>query len=132
MRLYDEGALMFTVEFYETSNGDNPVVDFLDSLDPKMNAKIVSLLEILEEKGNELREPYSAYLRDGLFELRVKQGNNITRILYFFFIEKRIIVTNGFVKKKDKTPDSEIEMAIKRRQDYITRKGDRHEDIKRI
>ncbi len=112
---------MFTVEFYETSNGDNPVVDFLDSLDPKMNAKIVSLLEILEEKGNELREPYSAYLRDGLFELRVKQGNNITRILYFFFIEKRIVVTNGFIKKTQKTPVKEIELAIKRKTDWIKR-----------
>ena len=75
---------MFTVEFYNTQNGKEPVSDFLDSLDYKMRAKLVSLLELLEEKGTSLRMPYSSYLEDGIFELRCIQGNNITRVLYLF------------------------------------------------
>ena len=51
---------MFHIEFYETEDGKQPVSDFLDSLDAKMAAKMISLMEILEEKGTELRLPYSS------------------------------------------------------------------------
>lgn len=69
-------------------------------------------------KGNELREPYSKSLSDGIFEIRAIQGNNIARVLYFFVVGKKIILTNGFVKKTQKTPDGEIELAKKYRADY--------------
>ena len=75
----------------------------------------------LEEKGTELREPYSASLEDGIFELRCKLGSNITRALYFFYVGKRIVVTNGFVKKTQKTPPKEIKLAKDRRKDWIER-----------
>lgn len=42
---------MFQLEFYETEDGKKPVEEFLDSLDAKMNAKLVSMMELLEEKG---------------------------------------------------------------------------------
>ena len=112
---------MYEVIFYETSDGRKPVSEFLDSLDPKMRAKLIGLMELLEEKGASLREPYSAPLGDGLFELRCKLGSNITRVLFFFYIGKRIIVTNGFTKKTQKTPPSEIKLAKARRQDWLTR-----------
>ena len=70
--------MAFEIEFYKTKDGKEPVVDFLDSLDDKMAAKLVGLMEVLEEKGTELRMPYSEYLDDGIFELRCKQGSNIT------------------------------------------------------
>ncbi|MBQ9031177.1 MAG: type II toxin-antitoxin system RelE/ParE family toxin [Parasporobacterium sp.] len=112
---------MFELELYETEDGKEPVVEFLDSLEPKMNAKLIGLMELLEEKGTELRELYSAPLGDGIFELRCKLGSNITRSLYFFFAGKRIVVTNGFVKKTNKTPPGEIKLAKERRQDWIRR-----------
>jgi len=74
-----------------------------------------------EEKGTELREPYSAPLEDGIFELRCKLGSNITRALYFFYVGKRIVVTNGFIKKTQKTPPGEIKLAKDRRKDWIER-----------
>ena len=114
---------MFQLEFYETADGKNPVSDFLDSLDDKMVAKLVGLLEILEEKGTELRLPHSEHLGDGIFELRCKQGNNITRTLYFFYTGRKIIVTNGFVKKTQKTPSNEIKLAKVRRADWLKRNG---------
>ena len=86
-----------------------------------MNAKLIGLMELLEEKGTELREPYSAPLGDGIFELRCKLGSNITRALYFFFVGKHIVVTNGFVKKTQKTPPAEIKLAKDRRKDWIRR-----------
>ena len=112
---------MFTVEFYSTPDGKEPVALFLDSLDTKMRAKLISLLELLEEKGTSLRMPYSSYLDDGIFELRCIQGSNITRVLYFFYVGEKIIITNGFIKKTQKTPVKEIRLAKNRRDDWIKR-----------
>jgi len=53
---------------------------------------------------------------------RGKQGTNITRILYFFVAGHKIILTNGFVKKTQKTPSMEISLAKKYREDFLSRK----------
>ena len=62
------------------------------------------LIELLAKNGSELREPYSKHLGDGIFELRAKVSSDITRVLYFFVIGKKIVLTNGFIKKTQKTP----------------------------
>lgn len=123
--------MKFEVLFYEKENGERPVRTFLLSLDIKMQTKMISLFEILEDKGSELREPYSKYVEDGIFELRCKVGNNITRVMYFFYHNGKIILTNGFIKKTKKTPSSEIRLAKLRRKDYLKRK-DADGNIKRI
>lgn len=80
----------FKLVAYEKINGEVPVEEFLDSIDLKMRAKIYGLMAILQEKGNLLREPYSKYLDDGIFELRCKFGSDITRVLYFFIMKERL------------------------------------------
>ena len=121
--------IQFTVIFYEDITGDKPVENFLVSLDIKMRAKLIGILQILQEKGNQLREPYSKHLEDGIFEIRGKVGSDITRVLYFFYLDGKIILTNGFIKKTQKTPRKEIKLAKLRRQDYIERCKN-NEDIK--
>ena len=86
-----------------------------------MQAKIFKNLELLEIRGNELREPFSKHIEDGIFEIRNKVGNDITGIFYFFVIEQKIILTNGFIKKTQKTPKAEIALAKKYRNDYLNR-----------
>ena len=110
---------MFIVVLYETEDGKTPVEDWMDSLDPKMRAKLIAMLLLLEEKGNALRKPYTESLGDGIFELRAIQGNNISRALFFFYFNQRIIVTNGFIKKQQKTPANEIQLAKERRLDFL-------------
>ena len=80
----------FKLIAYEKENGEVPVEEFLDSVNPKMRAKIYGLMGILQEKGNMLREPYSKHLEDGIFELRCKFGSDITRVLYFFYYEGKL------------------------------------------
>ena len=104
----------FSVIFYETPNGEEPAKLFLNELSEKQRAKTIRDLKLLETCGNKLRE-------SGIYELRTKQGSNISRILYFFFVGKRIVLTNGFVKKSMKTPRNAIELALKYKQDYIER-----------
>ena len=79
-------------------------------------------ISFLQDNGYELREPYSKHLSEGIFELRAKVGSDITRVLYFFYVERHIILTNGFIKKTQKTPPKEIERAKKYRADYLRRK----------
>lgn len=114
---------MFQIEFYRLPNGKRPIVEFLDGLDTKMRAKALHSISILEEFGNQLREPYSKSMGDGLFELRIKFSNDISRIFYFFVVDNRIILTNGFVKKTMKTPKGEIDLARKYKSDYERRHG---------
>lgn len=111
----------FTVEFYETMNGDCPVAQFIKSQNVKMRTKIYHVIELLEEYGNNLRMPYSEHLSEGIFQMRVQVGSDITRMLYFFVVGKKIVVTNGFVKKTQETPTAEIELAKKYRAEYQSR-----------
>ena len=111
----------YDIEFYAQADGTQPVVEFLRGLDRKMSAKVFRFLELLSEVGPELREPYSKPLVDGIFELRTQVGTDASRVLYFFFVGKRIVLTNGFMKKTQKTPVQEIELAKKRRSDYLRR-----------
>lgn len=69
----------------------------------------INTLDLLEMNGSLLREPYSKPLENRIFELRIKQGSDITRVLYFFIIGKKAVLTNGFVKKSQKTPKTEKE-----------------------
>ena len=123
----------FEIIFYETPDGKCPVEDFINGLSKKMREKIFKSIDLLRIKGNSLREPYSKSLDDGIFELRCKVGNDITRTLYFFYIGKKIIMTNGFIKKTQRTPRSELDLAKARREDYIKREEEnKNENLRRV
>lgn len=113
----------FEIKFFKKEDGTKPLGAFIKSLDAKLRAKVVTELELLEEYGNLAREPLSKPLDDGIFEVRTIEGNNIVRILYFFDEDRIILATNGFMKKTRKTPQSEIDLAKKRRLDYQQRKA---------
>ena len=112
----------YDVQFYTRPDGTKPAKDFIGSLDAKMRAKVVRTVLLLSTEGPMLREPYSKALDDGIFEIRTKFGSDITRVLYFFVVGKKVILTNGFVKKTQKTPPAEIELAKMYRADYLARK----------
>lgn len=109
---------MYRVEYYEDERGNQPAKQFIDGLDVKMRVKVLGRIGLLEEYGSHIGMPYSRHLRDGIFELRTSQGGNITRILYFFVVGGRIILTHGFTKKTQKTPSVEIQRAEKIRDSW--------------
>ncbi len=110
------------VEFYKCVDGTKPAGQFINSIeDLKLRAKMIRTVKLLEEFGTELGEPDSKYLEDGIFELRCIQGNNIARCLYFYVVGDKAIVTNGIIKKTQKTPKEVITTAKEYRTDYERR-----------
>ena len=113
--------MSFSVEYYQQEDGRRPAEEFILAQDKKMQERLFFVLELLEDKGNCLREPFSKPLQDGIYEVRAQQGNNTSRVLYFFVKGHKIILTNGFIKKTQKTPPQEIERAKLCRNDYYRR-----------
>ncbi len=119
--------MRYKVLFYELpKSGSCPVEEFLDDLmrdNPKLHAKTVRNIELLSDYGLSLGMPYVRSLRGGIYELRSEVGSNASRILYFYFVEQRntIIMTNGFLKKTQKTPQNELEKAKLYKKEYESR-----------
>jgi phage-related protein len=76
---------------------------------------------LLSKMGNTMDRNHGAYLRDDIYELRVKTRYGHIRLLYFFFRKSIIVITNGLHKKTQKVPDPEIKRAIQYREDYLSR-----------
>lgn len=118
---------MFNAEFYTKENGEKPARDFIESFGEKVHAKFLRSIDLLETNGTFLRLPHSAELQGGIFELRVQETGNIYRVLYFFYIGKRIVLTHGFVKKTQKTPPNEIKRAKQYRENFLANERKRKE-----
>ena len=113
---------MREIVFYKTKDDKCPVEDFLDSLSSKQAQKAIWVMQLIEE----LEQVPTTYLKkltntDEIWEIRIQQSNNIFRLLGFFNKGQFIVLTNGFQKKTQKTPKSEISLAENRKADYLQR-----------
>ena len=90
----------------------NEIDKYILNLDAQTQARILRCLELLEKYEYKLGMPYSKSLHGGLFELRIT-GNKQVRILYCFY-KGKVYLLNGFIKKTNKIPKKEIELAMKR------------------
>ncbi|OYQ52575.1 type II toxin-antitoxin system RelE/ParE family toxin [Flavobacterium aurantiibacter] len=97
--------------------------DFYEKQKPKVREKILWTLRIIETLPL-VPTDYFKHLEgtDGLYEIRIKMGSDIFRIFCFFDKGKLIVLGNGFQKKTQKTPKSEIEKAIKIKKEYESEK----------
>ncbi|MEN6452224.1 MAG: type II toxin-antitoxin system RelE/ParE family toxin [Thermoguttaceae bacterium] len=107
--------------FFANEDGTAPLLDWLDRQDPKVQDKCLVKVERLAELGHELRRPEADYLRDGIYELRVRHRNVNYRILYFFH-ERTAVLSHGLTKK-DVVPDREIELAISHSEQFRRHPG---------
>lgn len=114
---------MKQINFYRNEKGRCYVEESLDSLNGKQAQKVVWVLRLIEE----LDTVPSQYLRklvntDDIWEVRVLFSGNIFRLLGFFEESSTLILTNGFIKKSQKTPADEIKVAEQRKQDFLERR----------
>ena len=115
----------FTIEYYKDSSDKNPIEEFLLELKRSNNPLAEQALKGLGKLKNRAyhKEPLSKHLESGLWELRVKVGTDILRIIYTFSKGRVIILLHVFIKKKRKTPSVELEIARKRLKEIKLQEG---------
>ena len=101
--------------------------DFFDTLDTGTQEKVLYGLLLLKTQER-LPAKYVKSLKDGLYELRIEWQGNIYRIFFCYDEGQIVILFNGFQKKTQKTPNKEINKALKLKEEYYERKR-RNKDV---
>jgi len=103
------------IRLFRDDDGSTPFLEWLaviESRDRKVYEKCRSYLQRLADFGRDLRRPTADFLRDGVYELRIKHGRVNYRILYGFVGKNVVLVSHGITKEK-KVPSKEIDLAAK-------------------
>ena len=110
--------------FYKTVASHSPVEEFLDSLTSKHRQKAAWVFELIRVipfvSGQYFKKLQGT---DDIWEIRIDSGSDTFRILGFYDQGNLVILTNGFVKKTDRTPKNEIDLAESRKRDYERRRN---------
>lgn len=112
---------VYTIIYYSTERGDQPVLVFLDNLDKKSRAKVMAHINLLAQFGPDLKRPYADHVRGKIRELRVQMGSKKYRILHFFFFEGRIVLLHALLKTTPKLKGRDIILAESCMADWIAR-----------
>ncbi len=99
----------FVIEYYSEE-----VEERILALPDSLAARYVVLTRRMTAVGANLGSPHSEAFGDGLFELRLKGAEGIARVFFCTLIGRRIVMLHSFIKKSQKTPPREIEVARKR------------------
>ncbi|MEP7730083.1 type II toxin-antitoxin system RelE/ParE family toxin [Marinomonas primoryensis] len=103
--------MSWKIHFYDA------VEDSILTMPPKIQARMIKLLELMEKHGAHLGPPHTEAMGDGLFEIRAKAQEGIGRSLFCYLKGQQIFVLHTFVKKSQKTPKKELELAKSRQRE---------------
>lgn len=106
--------MAWNIIVFESNRGEKYVEKFIKSLNAQTIAKVSHTIDLLEKHGPYLGMPHSKRLTSNLYELRIR-GKQEIRMLYGFF-RKAIYLLHAFKKQTQKTPQREINTALKRLQ----------------
>lgn len=116
---------MYNTSFYTSPNKLSPIKEFLDKSTESLRTKILRQLKYVQEFGLTRAVPSLKKLTNTpLWELRILGKDNI-RIFCVSLPNKEIVVLHIFAKKKQKTPQKEIVLALKHYQEYMNRSIDK-------
>ena len=105
------------ITIYKDDDSSVPLVDWLDGQSSKVQNDMLSRIELLAEKGYQLRRNQCDFLRDGIYELRKRRLNINYRILYAFCGKNAVLLSHGCTKEK-RVPKKEIDRAISNLKKY--------------
>lgn len=109
------------IYYYISPAGSNPVKQFIDSLTPQQQTKILRIFQYIQEYGLAAHLPQIKKLTGtSLWEIRVLGKHNL-RILYVIPKENLALILHGFIKKTAKTPKKELKAALNRYQEWLDR-----------
>ena len=87
------------------------------AMSPKIQARMLKLLELMEKHGANLGPPHTESMGSGLFEIRAKAAEGIGRGLFCYLKGRHIFVLHAFIKKSQKTPKADLELARQRQHE---------------
>lgn len=102
-------AMQYEISFY-----DDAMQAEVFALPKTLLARFLILADRMRGSGPNLGDPHSKALGDGLLELRLKGAEGIARVMYCTLVGRRIVMLHSFIKKTDKIPASDMELARKR------------------
>ncbi len=105
------------VVFYQTGAGHEPVREWLKSL-PKEERKTVGADILSVQYAWPVGKPLVDHLGEGIWEIRSRLPNRIARTL-FAVVDEEIVLLHGFIKKQQSTPLHQLELAKKRKKEYL-------------
>lgn len=105
------------VVFYRSRTGSDVVLDWLRSLDDE-DRRVIGLDLMRVQFRWPVGMPLCRSIGDGLWEVRCSLSCNRIARLFFCFTQGRLVALHGLIKKSQKTPASELEIARKRKQEF--------------
>jgi phage-related protein len=105
------------VVFFKTGAGNEPVREWLKDL-PKEDCKTIGADILTVQYAWPVGKPLFDNLGDGIWEVRSRLNNRIARTL-FAMVDEEIVLLHGFIKKQQKTPQDELDLAKKRKKQYL-------------
>ncbi len=109
--------------FYTTASGRCPVLETLRQLPQADRVEIGQTLRLVQEEGPEIGLPFTEPVTKDLWEVRVRIGRTRWRLLCFTHPGREVVVLHLFAKKTRTVPQHEIEIAERRRRDWLDREG---------
>jgi phage-related protein len=106
------------VVLFRGTDGSVPILEWLESLPERAVLQCRARVRMLSELGHLMRRPTAAYLRDGVYELRIRSDLVPYRLLYFFHGQSTVVLSHGFMKKSAAVPEVEIVRALQRKASY--------------
>ena len=105
------------VVFFKTEAGNEPVREWLKELS-KEDCKVIGTDILTVQYAWPVGKPLVDNLGDGLWEVRSRLSHRIARTL-FAVVDEEIVLLHGFIKKQQRTPQNELELAKKRKKQYL-------------
>ncbi len=102
------------VEFFITENEKNPILEFIDKLQKKDQAKILGCLQSIQELGFNTPRVEFRQIDGKLWEIKIRTSIGGYRIFYMTISKDRMILLHAYQKKSQKAPKKEISIATKR------------------
>lgn len=102
---------------YKIAYYSEDVEKLIIQLPKTLAVRYIRITQLMTEFGGNLGMPHTKSIGDGLFEIRLKGQEGIARVFYCTVVNKNIVMLHCFIKKTDKIPSKELDIAIKRKKE---------------
>ena len=115
------GQRRWRAVFYTTETGRCPALEAIRALPKADRVEIGQTLQLVQEEGPEVGRPFTEPITGAVSAIRVRVGRTRWRIFFFAHLGEELVLLHIFVKKTRAMPRREIEIAERRRTDWLSR-----------